>query len=390
MIKKLIFTVACLQATVFSFAQNEAQKQMMYERINRDSKGSGILPKIDPIESKEVLFKEAQILPVYKMIFDATNKTKLIQNKNYYLVFYIGRLYCFLNNRDSRFFENSPIIQSLTQFNKEKKEYSVVYFTDTFSFDSKYFNPLLTDKNMSFIIDRGNQFTASDYIDFKYGSKKKYKELEELQTLREKLTHVDCNNSIKNNYVIFENNCPKDTTLVLNTLINQIRLSTKDFTKSQELKLLERIKQKIDPYSLKEKQLKTALLAGKVNDSIIASTLLLSKIEYQKTKKEYKKPEGVYEFGVYGVSITNELLEILTNRQFVDYKKYNDLMYPIVETLNGYNNNKYRYSYTKDVLEREGIIKTYNFKAYGDYIKKLVEECGCPFDETIKSEVIIR
>lgn len=385
MIYRLILTVVCLQATVFSSAQTEIQKQMMYERINADSKGSGILPKIEPIANKEVLFNKAQILPVYKVIFDETNKVKFVQNKNYYLVLYIGRLYCFINNDGSRFFENSPIIQNIIQFDKEKREYYIVYFTDSFSFDNIYLNPLLTDKKVSYIIDReDNKFTLSDYIDLKYGSFKKYKEQVELQTLREKTTLIDCNNFIKNNYKTFENNCPKDTTLVLNTLINQIKLSTKDFTKSQELNLFQRIKQKINPYSLIEKQLKTALIAAKVNDSLMASSLLQSKIEYQKNKKEYVNPKGLYDFTVYGISVTNELLEVLTNDQFIDFKKYNDMMNPVIETFNNYNNNKYRYEYAIYVLKKENVLKYYDYKAYNNYVNKIVKECGCPFDETIK------
>jgi hypothetical protein len=388
MILKLILTVVCLQATVFSFAQTEKQKQMIYDCINKDSKGKGIIAKIEPIANKEVLFNTAQILPVYKITLDENNKVKLIQNKNYYLVLYIGRLYCFLNNNDSRFFENNPLIQNIIQFNKEKREYYVSYFTDTFSFENIYLNPLLTDKN--FIIDKGNKFILSDYIELKYGSIKKYREQAELQTLRENLTLADCNNYIKNNYKLFENNCPKDTSLVLNTLINQIKLSTKDFTKSQELNLIQRIKQKVNPYILKEKQIKTALIAAKVNDSILVNTLLQSKTEYLKNKKESLEIEGLYEFTIYGISVTNELLEILTNDQFIDYKKYNDLMNPIIETLNSYNNNKHRYQYAKEFLEKTEVLKTNDFKAYNNYVNKIILDCGCPFDETIKREMKIK
>lgn len=390
MIKKIIFTLVCLQASVFLFAQTEEQKQMMYERINRDSRGSGILHKIEPIANKEVLFSKAQVLPIFKVEFDSNKIAKLVQNKNYFLVFYLGRLYCFMGDKDSRFFENSPVIQNITQFNTEKKEFFIVYFNDTYSLDGVYLNPLLSDKSISFIIDRGNKFATLDYIDLKYGSFDKYKEKSYIDSLRNNLLIEDFNNYMKNNYEAFEYNCPKDTTLVLNKLMNQIRLSTKNFTKNQEIELLIRIKQKINPFELKVKQIKQVLIASKVNDSIIVSEISKMKIENEKNKKEHIKVSGLYEFSVYNISFTNELLEVLTNEQFVDYKRYYDLMHPVVETLTSFNNNKYRYGYAKQILEKEHVLKTNSFTEYKKYADKIILDCGCPFDETIKRELIIR
>ncbi len=383
MIMRLLFTIACLQTTVFSFAQTEVQKQFMYERINRDSRGSGILPKIEPIPNKETLFSKAQILPVYKVVFDENNSPRLEQNKDYYLVFYIGRLYEFLNNTDSRFFENSTIIEDISKFNLENKKFSVVYFAENFTFDRIYLNPLLSDSNISFIIDRGKTFSLSDYIDYKYGSIHKLKELMQLDILREKLTLEDFNNFIKNSYSAFEYNCPKDTTLVLKTLMNQIKFSTKDFTKGQEVKLTDRIKQKINPFEIIKNQLMIAFKSNKSNDSIIRTNLNELKVKELEFKDAMSNVVGNYEYKIYNVSISNELLEILTNDQFIAYKKYIDLMEPVIETLNTYNNNKYRHGYGKEILIREGIIKPYDTAAFAEYIKQKVKDCGCPFDETI-------
>ncbi len=197
MIKKIILALAFFQVNAFMYAQTDVQKELIFERINRDSKGSSILPKIQPIENKEELFKNAQVFPIFKVEFDKDNKAKLVQNKEYFLVFYVGRLYCFMNNIDSRFFENSPVIQNIIEFNKDKKEFFIVYFSDTFSLYGKYLNPLITDRNVSYIIDKEEKKETSDYINFKYGSLEKYKERSSVDLKRDNLHLENLNNYIK-------------------------------------------------------------------------------------------------------------------------------------------------------------------------------------------------
>ncbi len=178
--------------------------------------------------------------------------------------------------------------------------------------------------------------------------------------------------------------------LVLNTLVNQVKFSTENFSKSQENELMERIKIKINPFDLKINQLKQYLIAAKTNDENIKKILLQSKAEIMNNIKERPKPEGLYDFSVYNVNITNELLEVLTNEQFIDYKNYYDLMHPIIENLNTYNNYKYRYGYAKDIFNKARTLKPNSFSEYKDYEDKILIECGCAFDKTIKRELIIR
>lgn len=376
--------LVCFQISYCTSAQTEIQKQMMFERINRDSRGSGILPKIAPIANKEELFNTAQVLPIFKVEFDRNYKVKLIQNKEYFLIFYLGRLYAFINNKDSRFFENTPVIQDILKFNEEKKEFFVVYFSDSFSTDGKYFNPLLSDKNVSFIIDKGYKSQTFEYLDLKYGSFNKYKERYRLDSIRENLSLEKIHDYFKNNYESFEYNCPKDTSLVLKTLMNQIRLSTKNFTKNQEAELFRRIKGKINPFELEINQLKETLTVSKISDSIILRIVSEAKNENKISTKPQSKVEGLYEYSIYNVNFTNELLEILTNEQFIDYKNYYDVFHPIVETYNRYYNNKYRYGYSKDILERLGVLKSNNLSEFKDYENKILIDCGCPPDKTIR------
>ena len=377
MIRKILFTVACFQATAFLFAQTEQQKQIIYEHISRDSRVKGIVEKIDPIENKEVLFNKAQVLPVYKVEIKLNQKPKLIQNKNYFLILYLGRLYVFLDNRTTRLIETNPIIKNILELNKEKREYSIVYLKDTYSFDQRYLMPILTDKDVSSITDQGINYKLSEYIDFKYGSMDKYLENYLLENSRDKLSLNDFNTAITFNYEAFQANCSKDTTLVLKTLISQIGFATKNLTKTQESKLFEKIKYKINPGLLIQEQLKSKLIAAKVKDSDIQAALAQSKIENNKSSKISTKPEGLYSFSVYNVSVTDELLNILTNEQFVNYKNYIDLWYPIIETQNTYNNNKYRYNYGKDILEKGGLIKERDHAGYADYVSKKIQACGC-------------
>lgn len=372
MILRLIFIVACLQATILP-AQTDEQKQFMFERINHDAKGNVVLPKTESFDNKEELFKKAVILPVFKILFYKNNTTKLLQNKNYFLVSYIDRIYVFLDKVHYRLLENNPLIQNIAKYNLEKKKFNIVYFTENFSFDKKYLNPLLTDERLDFIIDRGAKFNMIEYINNTYGSFAKYNEIKVLDEQREKLTSKDYNRYLENDYQAFEYNYPKDTTLVLKSLMNQIRTSTDDFTKNQESQLLRKITKKINPFQFKEKLIKESLIARKVNDSVIKNILLKSRIENQQSlinQKSCEKPEGNYEFKVYGVSINNELLEVLTNNQFISYKMYVDLYLP--NTNNG--DRDFRYGYGKEILIREGIIMPFDTAAFSEYIKNKIKD----------------
>lgn len=377
MIKKFVFTVICFKIAALSFGQTEQQRQTIYEQINSDSRTKGIVEKIEPIENKEMLFNKAQVLPVYKIEIEDNKKPKLIQNKNYYLIFYIGRLYVFIDNNTSRLVENSPIIKDLLDLNNQRKEYFIVYLTETFSSNKKYLMPLLTDKEVNLIIDKGTSYKLQDYIEFKYGSMDKYLENYILDQKREALSISDYNTICTYNYEAYQINCPKDTALVLKTMIDQIKFATKSLTKTQGTRLFERIKQKINPDQLIEKQLRKVLIESKVKESDIQAALVKRKIDNNIATKVIDKSDGLYLFNVYKVSVIDELLDILTNKQFIDYKNYIDLLYPIIETQNSYNNNKYRYNYGKDILQKNGMIKEHDPFAFTDYVRKKLHACGC-------------
>jgi hypothetical protein len=368
---KLYIFIFLINISSLSLAQTEEQKEMMFKHINSKSSATyvSILPKIKSIDNKEILFSEAKIYPVYKIVFDKSNKKTFVQNKNYYLVFYQDKLYQFIDDEKSEFFKDNPVLKTISRLNLEKKDFKITYIADSFSLGSKNLNPLIFDTKTNSIIYRDKTYTLSEFIDYKYGSIDKIKELVTLDSLRDNLKMTDYYAFMKTNYELFNYYCPKDTTLVLKTLINQIKLATKDFTSEQESKLINRIKQKINPFEEFKK-----IKSGSESD-----------ISFLKTKdEEYKKGvlnvTGFYEYKIYNVSITNELLEILTTQQFTDYKKFIDLWTPPVEIMMLSYNNKYRYTYGKEIVKKEGI----KYKHYMYFTDKILEDCGCPYDETVE------
>ncbi|WP_374505774.1 hypothetical protein [Flavobacterium sp.] len=370
MILKLFFTVACLQAAGLSFAQTEKQKDMMYKFINSSSTSVGIFPKKKPITNKEELFSNATVYPIYKVVVNTENEKELVQKKDYFLVSYENELYKFIDApKMFSYLKNDPFFVNFYKLSSENKDFKIIYFTEIYSLDSKYLKPLITDTNMSFVIDDDKKYTFSDYIDNRYGSINKLKELQELDQLRDKLTVSDYNNSVKNDYEYYNYVCPKDTALVLKTLINQIKFATKDFTTGQELRLKNKVYHKIKPYEALKK-----IKQKKESD------ILLLKTKEEEYFKGLTNVTGFYEYKIYGVSITNELLEILTTEQFIDYKKYIDVRKPMIETRLNFYNNKYRNRYGYEIIEKEGG-KPGN---YFEYSNKILEDCGCFYDETVK------
>jgi hypothetical protein len=386
---KLKFTAICLQVAVFCFSQTEEQKQMMYERINMDSSGKGLkmIQKIEPIKNKETLFENARVFPVYHVELDNNDKPILIQNKDSYLVFYVGRLYTFFDYDKSQLFENRPEIKNINELLKNNKEFLVVYFTN-YNYTGEIFNILFTDKLFSFILENDKKYSSLlDYIDYKHGSFDKYKEHDIIEKKRDKLTLKDINDAYKVNYSWYEKRCPKDTTLILKKFIDQIKVATTGFSKGQEIKLIQRIKDKLNPTEyFYNKYYKVFDADSKLKESLF------------KNKKEEVSPKAIlfkgdYNFYIYEINIIQDLLEILTDKQFQDYKNYIDLYYPIVYDDNNLLTTE-RYTYGIEVFKKELNLKVKNRvelqKEYGKYFEKEFGPFDCPLDKSTKPEVIIR
>lgn len=384
---KLILTAICLQVAVFCFSQTEEQKQMMYEQINMDSSGKGIMQKIEPIKDKEALFENSKVFPVYHVELDNNDKPILIQNKDSYLVFYIGRLYVFFNNDKYMLFENRPEIKNITELIENKKEFSIVYFTN-YTYLGEIFNILITDKTFSFVLEKDKKYSSlQDYIDFKYGSFEKYKENDIIEKKRNNLTLKDLNEARYVRYFWYEKRCPKDTTLILKKLIDQIKAATSGFSKSQEVKLIGRIRDKLNPteyfYNKFSKMYDT--------DSKLKASLTKNKKEEVTEKTMLFK--GNYNFYIYEINIVQDLLEILTDKQFQDYKNYIDLFFPIVYD----DDNLFiteRYAYGIETFKKEMKIKVKNNyklkEEYNKYVEKNFIIYDCPLDKSIKPKIIIR
>lgn len=386
MINKKIFfyTVICFQITVFLFAQTEAQKQMMYEHINRDSKGQSIIAKIKPIANKEELFAQAKVILVYKASIDKNNKPNLVQNKNYFLIYYLKNIYIFTYNNSFQMFGNDLQAQQIGKLIEENKQFSIIYFTDAFYNNQYFLNPLISDNNLSFIIDKQERYSSAlQYINFKYGSFGKYQEKLNIEETREKLTTNNALQVIKNNYENYQYSCPKDTVLVLRKMVEWVSIVSGGLTKEQGDRLNKRIKIKIDPISYMEDEIrKTTNKPFHISQN--------ERKENHEAIKKVVKFSGAYDYLLYDVNITNELLEILTMDQFEKYKNYIDALFPIDDLGSKNMFRTFRNNYSIIFLRKEGLLKTDSSNEYQNLTNKILLECGCPFDETVKRELIIR
>lgn len=370
MLKKIILLAIFFHIANFSFSQSEELKEEIYQYINGDSQGSGkIIPKIDYIENKELLFKEAEVFPVYKIKFDRKKEASLEQNTNSFLVFYKKRMYVFFNGDKSRLFETSPLIKNISDYISNGVEFNIVYLNDAFSVYGYFLAPLIMNKQNNLVIDgKSNQSkpeSLDSYIKSKYGTYDKYIEKVKLDEFRKELFSKDVDSLISNNYHFYETYCPKDTTLILNTFINQIKIAVKDISKSQESQLRKRLNIKINPYDY--------YLKGKITDSII-NELKEKNTEYHKNKL---KIQGEYDFMLYGENITNELLSVLTEKQFLLYKNYIDTVYPLIETNTTNPLNSKRFHFTHYLLVKKKIIRENSFGDYNSYVKNILSKCGC-------------
>lgn len=387
---KLIFTVICLQVAVFCFSQTEEQKQMIYDRINMDSSGKGLknIQKIEPIKNKETLFENAKVFPVYRIELDSNDKPLLIQNKESYVVFYVGRLYTFFEYDKSQLFENRPEIKIINELIKNKKEFSIAYLTN-YSYSGEIFNMLITDQAFSFILEKEKKYLSfTNYIDDKFGSFEKFKEKKIIEKQRDRLTLNDIKKAYNVNYFWYEKRCPRDTTLIIKKFVDQIKTATLGFSKDQENKLINRIKDKLNPSEyIYNKFYKMHDKDSKLKPSLVKS------IDNISVNPKITTFKGDYEFTIYNINIIQDLLEILTNKQFQDYKNYLDLYFPVV-----YDDDNLlkaeRYTYGIETFKKEFNVEVKHKLElqveYAKYFEKQFGSFDCEFDSTIKRETIIR
>lgn len=367
--KRNILTAILILIAVFCYSQSEKQKEIIFEYINKDSKGTGkIVSKINSVENKEALFSKAKVFPVFKIKLNNENKPFLEQNNESYLVYYEERLYVFYNGEKSRLFENSPIIETISKFLQKREDFLIVYFNDNFSSYGNFINPLLTNKEFGYLIDKKERYeNLMGYINSKFGSLEKYKEKAKLDDVRNEIIAKDADLLIKDNYFFYETYCPKDTVLTINAFINQVRHATNTLEKNQEIELRKRITAKINPYNY--------FFKDNLNDSTKTKIIEQLKKENVEAKKKMVNLYGQYDFLLFGNNITNELLEVLTEKQFIDYKNYIDVVYPTIETNNFFKSSRYNFSIT--LLENEKKINRDDNGSFNAYVKKLLSNCGC-------------
>jgi uncharacterized protein involved in tolerance to divalent cations len=378
MMKIRFITAILLQIAVISFAQT---REDFYKSIHKFESNYVSIFKDNKLPQKEDFLLNAIIFPFHK--FTVTDKQETDEQvlANHFYIVYDKRLYEYKNGYAAKKMGGDYIINYLIA---NKDHAKIGCFIDNVYYTGIELTPILVDSKNNIIVDSDKNFYGLlNYINFKYNSFESYKEKFQNEKFREQLTLKDINEAIKNNYKKFEYNCPKDTTLVIKTFINQVKSAVRELSKEQEEKLIERIKFKLNPIESLYK------LNKKIIDVNTRAFIVKSKEENQAANKKNIKYQGDYDFFIYDINITNDLLTILTNKQFQDYKNYIDIRFPIIN-VNDFIRSS-RYEYGREILEKEKIINPKNYYLeYKNYSQKILSDCGCPFDESIKREIIIR
>lgn len=88
-----------------------------------------------------------------------------------------------------------------------------------------------------------------------------------------------------------------------------------------------------------------------------------------------------YDFRLYNTNLTSDLIDILTNQQFIDYKNYIDTYYPVEYSLNKNFLNVKRVIYGKEKLTNYGVVSDVKnekkLPTFSQYIIQVLFECGC-------------
>lgn len=365
--KKIIYLLF-IQITVYSQTKIE-----YFESIDSHERNYVSIFKDNKIPNKEDFLKNAIVLPVYKFeVAEGKLNKNILKGLNY--IIFDKRTYFYKNGFSNKFMSNEIYDYLLNKKNLEN--YIIGVFIDHVYYDGLNFSPLILNNTTESIFDLKNQFNSyNDYLISKHGSIEKYLEIAMLEQSTKKLSKDQIKQSIKNNYKIFEYNCPKDTTLVLKTLINQIKEATITLTTEQEKQLTHRIKSKLNPIEYLHK----GQLTEWKKDSTFNNLYNKSKLEQKRCENILTKITGHYDFMIYNVSINNELLEVLSNKQFQDYKNYIDIRFPIINPQVLFFSD--RYTYGLEVLLKEKIILKDDVISFENFTNKIIEECGCPIDE---------
>ena len=351
-------------------------KLELFESVNNHEKNYVSIFKDNKIPIKEDFLKNAIIFPVFKFeIFNGKLNKNIIKNLNYIL--YNTRTYFYKDGFSTKLMSNE--LSDYLLIKENIKDYLIGSFVDTVYYNNLNFFPIILNIKDFSLFDLRNQYnTYKDYLISKHGSIEKYIEIASLEQMTKKLTSDQIKKSIKNNYKIFEYNCPKDTTLVLKTLINQIKEASISFTTEQEIQLTSRIKNKLNPIEYIHK----GSISEWKKDSTFNNFLNKTKLEQKRCDNILTKLNGYYDFMVYNVNINNELLAVLSNRQFQDYKNYIDIRFPIINPQILFSSE--RYTYGTEVLLKEKIILKNDVISFENFTNQIVEKCGCPIDESKK------
>lgn len=333
--KKLLLILSLIPFLAFS--QTKAQKEAVYKGIQVFIR-TKYIPNANPYTvppNLDDFYKKSIFIPAG--VLDYKNKSIAINPDRFYVLFE-NKVYPYIDKKTSLMFDSS-FTRRLFELSAQKRVI-VSYLYNSKTFKDGLF---LTDDNLGFIEDfDGISYTAiDDYIPKKTGSLHKYIETIEIANKQSQLKSKDIIEAIKCNYHLYEVNCPKDTTLVLNKFIAQLKSAIGEFHPESELFLSKKIRFK----------LKYSRYGG-----------------FESKSKDF---HPIYDLTIYGQDITDELLSVLTKKELIKYYEYKDIYQPIV-----FEGKNTRSIYGSEILKADGIINDAK-GSVSDYIKTIMADQGC-------------
>lgn len=343
----------------FFHAQTNKQIDIAYRMFESRCKSITLksIPKPMWVD-KETYIKNAKFYSVYQVFYDkSNNKEEWRVDKNKFFVIYNDEITEVLNTGVYTPFNGNgnKFINRLQELNiSGVKDVKIGYFEDEFH------PPYITYPN--FFIYENEQYTDKDktYNNIKeiiynrYLSFEDYNHRIAIDFKRKNLKSEEITKGIKSYYYLYENYCPKDTTLVLNKFVENIHLATGGLSKKQDKKI--------------KQELKKQFILNKKSDNNIEAT----------TTKETQK-DNIYL--IYNVDLSKYILKILNPEQIIKYSEYMDIHFPkYIQRRFGRNIYGgyilFNANIVTDIIEENDN----NAPSFSEFIKQQINNCGCKIE----------
>ena len=323
--------------TYFFYGQSKYVKEEVFKQIEVFARSKNIFSK----ELKELKLNfnsfenNSVFIPItrYNYILN-----KFDDNSNIFFISYENISFIYKGKKLNILYDNFFANFVISNHNINKDVF-LTYLLNDDNFNKDLF---ITNNKKDFIFIQKDINTLDEYVIMKYKSLDKFLELEKTIIAQKHLNSKDIIKSITSNYHLYENKCPCDTLLVVNSFISQVKNAVLNFTVEQQNDLREKILTKLRSTSL---------------NNIYSRQPLVS--------------DRLYSISIYKVDIEDELLSVITKKDYVDYLNYIDIYYPIV------SGKKSRKIFGFEILSNEFIIDKKDNNSFSKYINDIILKEGC-------------